>query len=456
MTTAPGNELGRNDRAEPAPATLAETIDRLVEAPVLVFGSPPPAGRDLDLLARPVELDALAAWLAANGFRERGGEWVRFHECTADSLDLVPVSAWGLPDASVEELFADARPIDGFERLVRPAPPHLLLAHARRLAEGDGRLSAKHRARLEAAIAEDPSAWDAARASASAWRAEHALTTLARAYRSNGRASRAERARALADWPYAQGRTRRRALVRGWLEARRAEHRQPGRLISFSGLDGAGKSSQAEALRDTLERLGWQATIQWTRLEWTTLWENRWLGILGWPARASLGVWARARPARTDEGGKVEPLSTAELRQRSALISNVWVTIIAVAHGLAQRRETRPHLRTGAIVLCDRYTLDSAAQLRFRYGAAHAYSRQIKLLARLSPTPFRSYFMDVPAETAYGRKAEQYSLDDLTRQAAIYREEAPRLGARRLDGERARDELCREIAEEIWQALRDG
>jgi hypothetical protein len=175
---------------------LAESIDRVVEAPVLVFGSPPPAGRDLDLLARPSELAALAAWLTREGFLEQGGEWVRFRDCTAESLDLVPISAWGLPDAAAESLFADAQPIEGFDHLVRPAPPHLLLVHARRLAEGDGLLPAKHRARLDAALAEDPAAWNAARASARAWRAERALATLERVYHSNDRASRAERAAA--------------------------------------------------------------------------------------------------------------------------------------------------------------------------------------------------------------------------------------------------------------------
>src|SRR5947207_2177494 len=47
---------------------MAESIDRLVGAPVLVFGSPPPGGRDLDLLARPDEERVLAEWLAGQGF----------------------------------------------------------------------------------------------------------------------------------------------------------------------------------------------------------------------------------------------------------------------------------------------------------------------------------------------------------------------------------------------------
>jgi thymidylate kinase len=452
MTGAAARRLAspRPQRLDSPAMTLAQTIDRLLAGPVLVFGSPPPAGRDLDLLARPTEERVLRAWLEQEGFIERGGEWARFRDCTVESLDLVPLAAWGLADASAAELFAEARSVPGFRQLVRPAPRHLLLALARRLAEGDGRLREKHRERIESALGEDPAAWDGARAAAPGWSAERALAQLEQAYRSGDRVSRLRRAAALAEWPYAQGRTPGRAFVRAWLEARRAHH-PPAYLISFSGLDGAGKSSQAEALRHTLEQLGWVVAMQWVRLEWTTLWENRWLGIIGWPARTALGLLARIR--RSQEGGPGARLTPAAVRQRSGLVANAWVTVVALAHASAQRRETRPHLRPGTIVICDRYTLDAAAHLRFRYGESHSFRRQIGLVRRLSPAPLRAYFIDVPAETAHARKAEQYSLDDLRRQALLYREEAPRLGVGRLDGERSREELCAEIAEDVWRAL---
>jgi len=430
---------------------MAESIDRLVGAPVLVFGSPPPGGRDLDLLARPDEERVLAEWLAGQGFLERGGEWVRFRECRVASLDLAPLSTWGLPEAAASALFEEARAIPGFERLVRPAPRHLLLILARRLAEGDGRMPYKHRKRIADALAEDPSAWEGARASAPEWRASRALASLDRAYHSGGGASRLARASALAEWPFGQGRTRRRALVRGWQAARRADRRRHGQLITFSGLDGAGKSSQAEALRETLEQLGWETTMQWVRLEWTTLWENRWLGVIGWPARASLGLLSRARPS--DGEGPGPGLTPTAVRERSGFVANVWVTIVALAHASAQRREVRPHLRRGAVVICDRYTLDAAAHLRFRYGERRPFRFQIGLVRRLSPRPLRGYFVDVPPETAYARKAEQYSLDDLTRQAELYREESARLGVHKIDGERPREDLCAKIAEDVWRAL---
>lgn len=389
-------------------------------------------------------------WLEQEGFVERGGEWARFRDCAVESLDVVPLAAWGLSDAASAQLFGEARPLPSFTRLVRPAPRHLLLALARRLVEGDGRLPPKHRARIDAALAEDESAWQGARAAAGGWNAVRALAALERAYRSGERVRRGARAAALAEWPYAQGRTAARARIRAWLAAGRS-HSPTTHLISFSGLDGAGKSSQAEALRETLVQLGWEVTMQWVRLEWTTLWENRWLGVLGWPARTALGVLARTR--RSPAGAASPVLTATAVRERSGLVTNVWVTVVALAHGLAQRRETRPHLRSGVIVICDRYTLDAAAHLRFRYGESHRFRLQIGLLRRLSPEPLRAYFVDVPAETAHARKSEQYSLEELMRQARLYREEAPQLGVLRLDGERTREELCAAVAEDVWRAL---
>jgi thymidylate kinase len=235
--------------------------------------------------------------------------------------------------------------------------------------------------------------------------------------------------------------------------------RSPAHLISLSGLDGAGKTSQAEALRDALEAIGFDATVTWTRLEWTTLWENPWLGVLSWPARAAVGVIGRIRSGRSDGSGATptEPPATitpAAVRERSELLSQVWVTVVALAHASAQRRSTRRLLAPGRIVVCDRYTLDAAVQLRFRYGETRRFRFQTWLLQRFSPRPLLAYFVDVPPETAWRRKPEQYDPDALERQARLYREACASLGARRVDGERPREELCAALAEEAWRALR--
>ena len=50
-----------------------ELIDRATPEPVLVIGSLPPGGRDLDLLVHPAAERALAEALRANGFHAQAG-----------------------------------------------------------------------------------------------------------------------------------------------------------------------------------------------------------------------------------------------------------------------------------------------------------------------------------------------------------------------------------------------
>jgi thymidylate kinase len=437
---------------------LARNVDDVVSGDLLVVGSPPPEGRDLDLVVRPEQHAQLAAWLAASGFVNEHDEWVRFSDCTIDVIDLLPATGFGLADTVIDELFAQAHRLPQFPHLVRAAPHHRLLMLARWAAE-DGSLSEKRRARIAGVLDEDPEAWRHAESHAAAWQATGALAAVRRAYDTGAPLTRAERAAALAESIYAAGRTPPRARMRAWL-AVVPKRRATGRVVSFSGLDGAGKTSQIEGLQRTLELLGFDVAVQWTRLEWTTLWENPWLGVLGWPARTTLRLVSRIRGRRGadagDGGTAAAPLEPSSVRERSNAISQVWVAIVAFAHGQAQRRETREHLRGGKVVLCDRYTLDTAVHLRFRYGQQRNYGFQIGLVQRLSPRPLAAYLLDVPAATAYARKAEQYSLQDLEHQADLYRQEHARLDVRRLDGELPREELCSAIATEVWRALRRG
>src|SRR5205807_2053238 len=110
----------RRARTEEPVTDPAAIVDAAAPGRALVFGSLPGAGRDLDLLVRDDDVPALGAALAEAGFRRDGDEWVRFHDCTADAVDLVPASTWRLPSAELDSLFADSRPVDGYARLVRP------------------------------------------------------------------------------------------------------------------------------------------------------------------------------------------------------------------------------------------------------------------------------------------------------------------------------------------------
>ena len=392
--------------------SMLDSIEAAIDRPVLVFGSLPPHGRDVDLLARPPEAAAVQRVLREERFVQRRSTWARFAACSAEVVDLIPAERWRLPPEEVEALFGRAIPLPGHRHVARPSPPDALLILARRVASGGG-LDRKKRDRIDSLLRESPGAWDEARARAAAWAAERALEVLRRAYSGDESAAHA------------------------------SVRRRRGAVIALSGLDGAGKTWQANALRDSLHRLGYEAVVEWTRLT-----HNPSLAAIASPAKRLLSpVAGGSREAPADDRARA-------LRRKSGFLTQAWATVVAVANASSQRRATVRHVRAGRIVICDRYTLDSAAHLRRRYGERRRFPFQVFLIRLLSPRPVRSYLLEVRPETALTRKQDKYGLDQLRQQARLYRTEARRLGATVLDAERPAEDLCREIALDVWMRLR--
>jgi hypothetical protein len=69
------------------------TVDSLIGERAVVFGSLPPAGRDLDLLLRPAAEAAPAGELPEKGFVSKRGIWARFGACTARTSGAYPLDA---------------------------------------------------------------------------------------------------------------------------------------------------------------------------------------------------------------------------------------------------------------------------------------------------------------------------------------------------------------------------
>jgi len=290
---------------------------------------------------------------------------------------------------------------------------------------------------MEHATADDADAWRKAGAHAAAWRAEGALRSLQEV--ADGRPARQS-------FPYTlAGAARRVRRVAGG-----------GLVVTLSGLDGAGKSSQAAALRDALETAGIDATVEWLPLgqnpsvERASALVRR---LLRAARRAGRATTAEQRAA-AGESLLASPGSTRERSIREFALLHAWATVVAIANALHQRATITRHAAQGRVVIFDRYTLDSIVRLRYLYGDREPFTFQAFLIRVVSPRPLRSFLLHVRPETALERKDDRWSLEDLRRQSELYREEAERLGVTRLDGERSRDVLCAEIALEVWRALR--
>jgi len=176
------------------------------------------------------------------------------------------------------------------------------------------------------------------------------------------------------------------------------------KFVSFSGIDGAGKSTQIEALRSRLTEAG-------LRVRLITFWDDvaRLAGI-----REASGH----KIFKGDKGvGSPEaPIERRDKNVRSAPMSALRLCLYLL-DAMSLRATVKKELRSGAdFLICDRYIYDELANLTLTNPAARAY---IRVLMRFVPRPDVSYILDADPVAARARKPE-YPLDFLHTCRASY------------------------------------
>lgn len=385
-------------------------VDDAVSRPVVVYGSLPPEGRDLDLIVCEADLPAIEARLAGAGASRRGARWAFFGNGTAYAVELSPASGWRLPEPELQALFRESEPINGFRNIAKPAPHHALLLLART------GVSSKRQPRLQAAL-DHPGAWEKARTHAAGWGVD--LSALQRQSR---------------------GATHRVLASSRAAAARVAEPH----VVAFSGLDGAGKSTQVKMLASALQALGYGVTVKWSPIL-----GNRSVSML------SGAAWGLLRMTRAPEGRDGRSLVAG--RQSSSysrrLVKQLWIGYTTAVNSMSLRGAALAARGSGNVVIYDRFVLDSLARIRFLYGDREPLRTQQAILRCVAPAPTAAFWLDVPPERAYARKPEQWTVADLTAQRKFYDAEYAKLSVERLDGERPTEELAAEIAARVWRLL---
>jgi thymidylate kinase len=427
--------------------SILAQLEAVLSDRLLVFGSLPPQGRDLDLLVRgDRDHEAVVEWLEQHDFERRGNRWARFDGAAVALVEMMPAQAWQLPAAEIDALYAEAEPLAGMRNVARPSPAHTLLILARKRTWHGDAISDKHRSRIDAAIAVDRRAWARAEARGAAWRVSASLKCLHAAY-STKRPGLRRRAGALAEATAHIGHGS--SLVGVRKATRRLLGTQRGKLFALSGLDGAGKSSQAATLAQTLGVLGRNPVVVWSPIGST--------GVIG-----SVGSWGRRlvsvltaapaayrrHPARRERAASPSPVSANQHR----LVGRTWVILMGVADAVTQLR-TATKLMRGCDVISDRYALDSAVHLLHRYGDTRLVRLQIALISLVSPKPQRAFFLAVRPEVAVERKVDRWSECDLRQRFDLYCELRAAYGARLVDGEQPHEQVAAEIARDVWRSL---
>jgi thymidylate kinase len=426
-------------------AELASAIDGLAHAPVLVAGSPPPHGRDLDLLVGQVQAEQVRRFLETEGFLAWRSTWARFNGHGALAVELVPADGWGSArHHDGADLLAGAVPLPGFRHLSRPAPHVQLLLVAQNLLLRRGRLTPGGRRRAAEAAASGPRVWGDAADLAERLDLTAPVSLLRRALAAPdgwaGPRRAAEVLLAVGSGPQGVRTARARNLV---------PRRSRPALVSLSGPDGSGKSTQGARLRKALEDAGVPTTSAWVR---TT--ERP---PLPGPLRAFADRWRR--PTSTGETAPRTPRVAPDATPRAVpvhvrLAEHLWITSVVLGNATLVWRGVWQG-RAARVLVLDRFVLDAEVKLVYWYGlrrgADIAFER--RLFRALCPKPDVAVLLAVAPETNTARRADEWQLHEFRDFRRLYATAADELGAVVVDAERPLEIVAREVAEVVWRRL---
>jgi thymidylate kinase len=176
------------------------------------------------------------------------------------------------------------------------------------------------------------------------------------------------------------------------------------KIVSFSGIDGAGKTTQIEALTEWLRSSG-------LRVDLLTFWDNvvafsRFReGLSHKVFKGDKGIGSPEKPLnRRDKNVTSWPVTASRFFLYSLDAINLWRKVLQARKGAAD------------VVIFDRYLYDELANLPLDLWLTRAF---VRLLLQLVPAPDVAYLIDGDPVAARERKPE-YPLDFIRRNREAY------------------------------------
>ena len=169
------------------------------------------------------------------------------------------------------------------------------------------------------------------------------------------------------------------------------EHK--GQLIVFSGIDGAGKSTQIKLLMQYFKKMGKKPVYLWSRPGYSPL-----FNVLKSFLRLILGK-------------RLPPPGASEQREKMISkywIRNIWVSIALFDLALVYGIYVRFLMLSGRTIVADRYLYDSWVDFKLNFPELNISGRLLwKFVQWIACKPDRSFLLLIPVKESLKRAIEK-------------------------------------------------
>ena len=171
-------------------------------------------------------------------------------------------------------------------------------------------------------------------------------------------------------------------------------------IITFSGIDGAGKTTQIEMLASKLKTLGFSVSR-----------------VCFWDDVAVLPAFRAGLSLRAFQGSKKkDPTLRSDKNVRTWYLTLLRSPFYMLDTLALRRVIARVRAQSVDYIICDRYCYDQIVQIRSQNWVARIFKR---FLIAIAPTPRFAFILDASPDEAFQRKPE-YPLSFMYEYRAAY------------------------------------